>query len=125
MARKPALDNSPIPLARNSPRVRSSFSIVKREMINSAICAFVLFLAGASCVQFAFLTALCIGSCLASLGNSDRQEPGRKRRAVTNDYLLSYLATALFLVQWCYVAIVALADVFDSHPVILRSIGSS
>ncbi|GAA3080705.1 hypothetical protein GCM10010520_29620 [Rhizobium viscosum] len=94
-------------------------------MINLAICAFVLFLAEASCVQFAFLTLLCMSSCLAALGSRDRRDTGRKRRAATNDYLLSCLATTLFLVQWCYVAVVALGDVLGSHTVILRSIGSA
>jgi len=125
MTREPASDSSPIRPTKNWPRPRSSFSIVKRETINLAICAFVLFLAGASCVQFAFLTALCMGSCLVAFGSWDHQGTSRKRRTVTNDYLLSCLATALFLVQWCYVAIVALGDVFGSHTVILRSISSS
>lgn len=125
MTRKPASDSLLIRLTKNRPRTRSSFSIVTREMINLAICAFLLFLAGANCVQFAFLTALCTSSCLAALCIWDRQGTSRKRRAVANDYLLSCLATALFLVQWCYVAIVALGDVFGSHTVILRSIGSS
>lgn len=125
MIRKPASDSSLTDLSKNWPRARSFLPIVRRELINLTICAFVLFLAGASRVQFVFLAALCIGSCLAALGSQDRQDAGRKRRTATNDHLLACLATALFLVQWCYVAIVALGDVFASHTVILRSIGSS
>jgi len=125
MIRKPASDSSSTHVLKNWSRARSSLPIVRRELINLTACAFVLFLAGASCVQFAVLTALCISSCLAALGSWDRRGTGRRRRAVTNDYILACLATTLFLVQWCYVAIVALGDVFASHTVILRSVGSS
>ena len=125
MTRKPASDRSSIRLAKNWLRTRFSFSIASRETINFAICALVLFLVGASCVQFVFLATLCTGSCLASLGSWARQGTGRKQRAAANDCLSSCLATALFLAPWCYVVIVALGSVFGSHTVILRSIGSS
>ncbi|API53348.1 hypothetical protein BMW22_18490 [Rhizobium leguminosarum] len=107
--------------ARRAPAARSYFVIVMTGMINFGLCALVLTLAGGTSTHYLVLAALSLLASLAAIGARRRRTDERRR--VTADYLLSHIATALTLLQWCYVAIVVLGRFSSSQSIIMRSIG--
>ncbi|MDK4733628.1 hypothetical protein [Rhizobium sp. CNPSo 3490] len=100
-----------------TPRLPRDFPAT--GMINFGLCALVLVLIGGTSTQYAVLSALSLPACLATMAAHRRK--ARQRNSAT-DYLLSYTATALIMLQWCYIAIVALGSFSSTQPILLRSI---
>ncbi|NNH42324.1 hypothetical protein HLI03_11765 [Rhizobium laguerreae] len=107
--------------ARQALPARSYFVIVMTGMINFGLCALVLALAGGTSTHYLVLAALALAASLAAIGARSRRT--HEKRRVAADYLLSHVATALTLLQWCYVAIVVLGSFSSSQSIIMRSIG--
>ncbi|MBB2719008.1 UNVERIFIED_ORG: hypothetical protein GGD48_004267 [Rhizobium etli] len=95
--------------------------IVMTGMTNFGLCALVLVLAGGTSTHYLVLAGLSFPACLAAI--EARRRRGRERRRVTADHFLSHAATALTMLQWCYVAVIVFGSFSSSQSIILRSIG--